>query len=57
MAAEAVAIPDGWKLVPVDPTPEILMAIWQNERDARRAWERALATVQQPQAIPDGEQS
>ncbi|AOI89005.1 hypothetical protein WS57_09435 [Burkholderia pseudomultivorans] len=47
-AAEAVTIPAGWKLVPVDPTPEILMAIWQNERDARRAWERALAAVPQP---------
>lgn len=48
MAAEAVAIPAGWKFVPVDPTPEILMAIWQNERDARRAWERALAAAPQP---------
>ncbi|AZQ55981.1 Lar family restriction alleviation protein [Burkholderia cenocepacia] len=42
------AIPAGWNLVPIDPTPEILMAIWQNERDARRAWERALAAVPQP---------
>ncbi|WP_254228643.1 hypothetical protein [Burkholderia cenocepacia] len=48
MAAEAVAIPDGYALVPVEPTPEILTAIWQNERDSRRAWERAIATVQQP---------
>ncbi|HHT8835139.1 TPA: hypothetical protein ACT5B7_006666 [Burkholderia cenocepacia] len=48
MAAEAVAIPAGFALVPIEPTPEILTAIWQNERDSRRAWERAIATVQQP---------
>lgn len=48
MAAEAPAIPAGYALVPIEPTPEILTAIWQNERDSRRAWERAIATVQQP---------
>lgn len=42
------AIPAGFALVPIEPTPEILTAIWQNERDSRRAWERAIATVQQP---------
>ncbi|MDN8081215.1 hypothetical protein QZN30_17770 [Burkholderia multivorans] len=44
----AGAVPEGWKMVPVEATPEILMAIWQNERDARRAWERALEAVPQP---------
>ncbi|MCA7902900.1 hypothetical protein LGM39_26365 [Burkholderia cepacia] len=48
MVAEAPAIPAGYALVPIEPTPEILTAIWQNERDSRRAWERAIATVQQP---------
>ncbi|MDN7658483.1 hypothetical protein [Burkholderia cenocepacia] len=49
-AAEPVAIPAGYALVPIEPTPEILTAIWQNERDSRRAWERALATVSPPPA-------
>ncbi|WP_027810115.1 hypothetical protein [Burkholderia cenocepacia] len=47
-ASPAASIPAGWKLVPIEPTPEILAAIWQNERDSRRAWERAIATVPQP---------
>jgi hypothetical protein len=49
-ASEAVAIPVGYALVPIEPTPEILTAIWQNERDSRRAWERALAAVSAPPA-------
>ncbi|AOI92077.1 hypothetical protein WS57_25535 [Burkholderia pseudomultivorans] len=46
--AEGAAIPAGYALVPIEPTPEILTAIWQNERDSRRAWECAIATVHQP---------
>ncbi|KVO95522.1 hypothetical protein WL21_32655 [Burkholderia ubonensis] len=48
------ALTEGYAVVPVEPTPEILMAIWQNERDSRRAWERALAAspASQPEAAP-----
>ncbi|AAR89350.1 gp58 [Burkholderia phage Bcep43] len=51
--AQGAPIPAGYALVPIEPTPEIMTAIWQNERDSRRAWERAIAMVPQPPAQAD----
>ncbi|HDR8930474.1 TPA: hypothetical protein QDA84_000468 [Burkholderia vietnamiensis] len=47
---EAVVIPAGWQLVPIEPTAEILQEIWRNERDSPRAWRDALRAAPQPPA-------
>lgn len=44
---QAVAVPEGWKLVPVKATPEILAEIFRNERDPALAWCNALAAAPQ----------
>ena len=58
-----VAVPEGWKLVPVDPTDEMLRkSNWSgngdvsvNEEWARRTvWGRMLAAAPQPDHSPDG---
>lgn len=44
----------GWQLVPVEPTPEVLEALFRNERDPRAAWAEALraAAPQQGDKTP-----
>ncbi|TDV06022.1 hypothetical protein [Paraburkholderia caballeronis] len=46
-ATQAVAVPEGWKLVPIKATPEMLAEIFRNERDPALAWYKALAAAPQ----------
>ncbi len=50
-AALATAQTPGWRLMPVEPTEEILSALFRNERDAKRAWKEAIAAAP---AKPEG---
>lgn len=47
-APAPAAVPAGYALVPVEPTPEMLETIFRNERDPRRAWAETLAVVVSP---------
>lgn len=42
-AEQTQGVPAGYVMVPVEPTPEILEALFRNERDARAAWAAALS--------------
>lgn len=50
------AIPPGWKLVPVEPTPEMIDAYVSNHerfQSARSDWTAMLAAAPQPAIPPD----
>lgn len=47
------AIPDGWRLVPVEPTYEMQRALHGIYGEARRRWSAALALAPAPPASED----
>lgn len=42
-AERAQRLPDGWKLVPVEPTPKMLVALWEHRERMRGRGENAIA--------------
>ena len=53
----AVQVPEGYKLVPIEPTPEFIAPFvkhfCENETWARHAWREAIALAPSPAAVND----
>jgi len=51
----AASVPDGWKIVPVEPTPEMLEEIWLDERFQERAMKARYAAMLAAAPAPGGD--
>lgn len=54
-APPAASVHDGWKIVPVDPTPEMLEEIWLDERFQERAMKARYAAMIAAAPAPGGD--